>query len=71
MMNRRRPVDFAIDVDGQNVYRGNTESDNQMYWFKADVPQRPRTRGTVTFTVNAENVAKRFFCFNAQAVDFK
>ena len=71
MMNRRRPVHFDIDVDGQNIYRGQTESDNQMYWFKADVPRTPRNRGTVVFSVRADNVQKRFFCFDAQAVQFE
>lgn len=77
LMTKRRPVDFTISIAGRQVYSGHTQTDNQIHAFKIAMrnkvapenPDRPRTR--VGFTVRAENVSRRFFCFHAQVVDVR
>jgi hypothetical protein len=69
--NQRRPVEFSVMVDGQAVYRASTDSDTRMHWFRADMPRLPRRRAPVVFSVRAENVNKRDFCFHAQMVNLK
>jgi hypothetical protein len=71
LMFRRRPVEFRVMVDGKIVYQGETQSDNKMHYFKAPLAGEPQLRSTVTFSVRADNVNKRYFCFNAQMVDLK
>ncbi|MEY4580650.1 MAG: hypothetical protein RL701_5353 [Pseudomonadota bacterium] len=70
MMRVSRPVDFHVEVDGQEVFAGATQSDNKMHWFRAPVtgPARP---ATVKFSVSAANVFNRFFCFYAQMADLR
>jgi len=67
-LNQRRPVRFQIMVDGTAVYEGYTQADSRMHWFRADVPPGLRSRAPVAFSVRAENVNKRHFCFHAQMV---
>jgi hypothetical protein len=71
LMYKRRPVEFSVIVDGQVAYTGNTESDNKMHWFKADLAREPRRRANVIFSIRAENVSKRYFCFDAQMVNLR
>ncbi|HEY2734761.1 MAG TPA: hypothetical protein VGI70_12290 [Polyangiales bacterium] len=68
MLRLTRPVDFKIDVDGQQIYSGATISDNKMHWFRADVGG-PQRNVNVTFDVSAVNITRRFFCFYAQMAD--
>ena len=70
LMFKRRPVELRVFLDGAPIYQGQTESDNTIYWFNADLP-KGGGRGTVTFAVRADNVSKRQFCFHAQVVDLK
>ena len=70
LMFKRRPVELRVFLEGAPVYQGQTESDNTMHWFKADLP-KGGGRGTVTFAVRSDNVSKRYFCFYAQVVDLK
>lgn len=77
LMSKRRPVDLRITVAGREVYSNHTQSDNQIHAFK--IPMRDKVpkadaadrRTTVGFSVRAENVSRRFFCFHAQVVDLK
>jgi hypothetical protein len=69
LMFKRRPVEIEVKVDGKIAYRGKTQNDNQIHWFKADLPPVHGPRAHVAFTVRADNVSKRYFCFNAQMVD--
>jgi hypothetical protein len=71
LMYRRRPVDFEITVGGNTLYAGHTESDNKIHWFHAPLGERKAGHVDVTFSVRAENVSRRFFCFNAQMVDLR
>ena len=71
LMYRRRPVSFQIHVDGQPLYSGETEADNRMHWFNARLDPNNRARKTVTFSVNAPNISRRYFCFYAQMVDLQ
>jgi hypothetical protein len=68
MLRLTRPVDFKIDVDGQQIYSGATVSDNKMHWFRANVGG-PQRNVNVTFNVSAVNITRRFFCFYAQMAD--
>jgi hypothetical protein len=69
LTNQRRPVTLAIMVDGVAVHEGHTQADSRMHWFRADLPAGLRRRAPVVFSVRAENVNKRYFCFHAQMVD--
>jgi hypothetical protein len=71
LLFRRRPVDFTIMLDGARVYEARTQSDSKMHYFNVKLPGGSQRRGTVVFTVRAENVSKRYFCFQAQVVDFR
>jgi hypothetical protein len=71
LMFQRRPVSFRIDVDGTTVYDGQTVSDNRMHYFSARLDPRDRSRKQVVFSVHADNIARRYFCFDAQMVDLK
>jgi hypothetical protein len=71
LMFKRRPVEIAIHVDGKPAYEGKTQNDNQIHWFTADLPEPRAPRADVTFSIRADNVSKRFFCFNAQMVDLQ
>jgi hypothetical protein len=71
LMYKRRPVEFSVHVDGQLAYAGYTQSDNKMHWFKAPLERQPRRRATVVFSIRAENVSKRYFCFDAQMVNLR
>ncbi len=69
LMFKRRPVEITIDVDGKPAYEGKTQTDNQIHWFEAKLPRPRGRRADVTFSIRADNVSKRYFCFNAQMVD--
>jgi hypothetical protein len=77
LMSKRRPVELRITVAGREVYSQHTQTDNQIHAFK--IPMRDKVpkadaadrRTTVGFSVRAENVSRRFFCFQAQVVDLK
>jgi hypothetical protein len=71
LMFKRRPVEFRVLLDGGVVYEGQTVSDNKMHYFKIPLKTDAPSRSTVTFSVRADNVSKRYFCFNAQMVDLK
>ena len=77
LMSKRRPVELRITVAGKEVYLNNTQSDNQIHAFKIPMREKltpkdaERRRTTVGFSVRAENVSRRFFCFNAQVVDLQ
>jgi hypothetical protein len=68
---RRLPVEFRIAVDGQTILEQSTRADDKLHWFKADLPRSGRRRAPVTFSVRADNVSKRFFCFHAQMADLR
>ncbi|MGD8859789.1 MAG: hypothetical protein PVI30_07245 [Myxococcales bacterium] len=68
LLRLRRPVDFRVTVAGREVYQGRTRADNQMHYFNVPLQGR-RGREPVTFSVRADNVRKRYFCFHAQVVD--
>jgi hypothetical protein len=70
MLRLVRPVDFRITLDGDPIYVGATQSDNKMHWFRAPVGG-PHRQATVSFSVSAANVTRRFFCFYAQMADLK
>jgi len=70
-LNQRRPVRFQIMVDGTAVHEGYTQADSRMHWFRADLPPGLRSRAPVVFSVRAENVNKRHFCFHAQMVQLE
>ena len=55
---------------GVDPVRKRTRSDNRMHWFKVPVG-RDRGRVDVEFTVRADNVSKRWFCFYAQMADLE
>jgi hypothetical protein len=71
LMFQRRPVSFKIDVDGQTIYDGQTVADNRMHYFSARLDPRDRSRKQVVFSVHADNINRRYFCFDAQMVDLK
>jgi hypothetical protein len=71
MMYKRRPVELHVKVADQPVYDGKTQSDNKMHWFEAKLGEVKRQRARVTFSVRADNVSRRYFCFYAQMVDLK
>jgi hypothetical protein len=71
LMYRRRPVEISVKVDGRPAYEGKTQTDNQIHWFKAPVGGPRNRRVDVSFSIRANNVSKRYFCFNAQMVDLK
>ena len=71
LMYKRRPVAFHVQVDGAPAYDGETLADNRMHWFSIALDPANRARKTVTFSVNAANISRRFFCFYAQMVDLK
>ncbi|MDH5673262.1 MAG: hypothetical protein OEZ06_14000 [Myxococcales bacterium] len=71
LMRLRRPVEFRVLVDGRVVYEGHTESDNKMHYFDIPLKRFGRRRNAVSFSVRADNVRKRYFCFNAQMVDLQ
>jgi hypothetical protein len=66
--SQRRPVELAIMVDGQTVHEGRTGADDRMEWFRADLPGGARGPARVVFSVRADNVNRRDFCFHAQMV---
>jgi hypothetical protein len=70
-MNRRRPVDFNVMVDNRTLYTGHTKSDNKMHWFSIPLDAIDRKRANVVFSVSAQNISKRYFCFYAQVVDLE
>src|SRR4029079_5512021 len=67
--DKRRPVDMRVMVNNQVVYEGQTQSDNREHWFNIPMNGVPRERSTVTFSVHADNISKRYFCFYAQMVN--
>jgi hypothetical protein len=69
LMFKRRPVEFKVVVDGQTKYEGQTQNDNKIHWFHVALADLKRDRAEVTFSVRANNISKRYFCFNAQMVD--
>jgi hypothetical protein len=73
LMTKRRPVSFSVSVGGQELYSGMTQNDNRMHAFR--IPMREKVgdkkRTNVTFSVHAENVSRRFFCFHAQVVELE
>lgn len=71
LMFKRRPVDFSIALDGESLYQGHTKNDNKIHWFDLSLAERGKSRGEVTFSVEAANVTKRYFCFHAQMVDVR
>jgi hypothetical protein len=71
LMYKRRPVQFRVMVGGQTLYDGRTESDNKMHWFEVPLADVKRREANVVFSVRADNVTKRYFCFYAQMVDLK
>ena len=71
LMYKRRPVQMRVMLDDRLMYDGQTQSDNKMHWFDISMRGLPRRRQTVTFSVRADNVSKRYFCFYAQMVDLK
>jgi hypothetical protein len=71
MMYKRRPVQFRVMVGGKSLYDGKTESDNKMHWFQVSLTDMRREWTQVVFSVRADDVNKRYFCFYAQMVDLK
>jgi hypothetical protein len=69
LMSKRRPVQMQIAVNGKSEYDGQTQNDNEMRWFKIPMQGLPGAHASVTFSVSADNVSRRYFCFNAQVVD--
>ncbi len=71
LLLKRRPVSFSIVIDGTRAYAEDTHKDTVMHWFNLPIRQRTRSRRVdVAFTVSANNVSKRYFCFYAQMVNF-
>ena len=64
----KRPVNFQIAVDGQELYRAQTERDNHMHEFSIALPAGG-AKSSIQFAVSAANPYKRWFCFQAQVVD--
>lgn len=71
LLRRKRPVNFSVRVNGTQLYDEPTQSDNKMHWFQIPLNQVQTPTVDVSFTVSADNVSKRYFCFNAQMVDLK
>lgn len=71
LMTKRRPVEFRVDVGGRQAYKGSTVSDNQIHGFNIPIKRIKGRRTSVSFSVRAENVSRRYFCFHAQVVDLK
>jgi hypothetical protein len=71
LMSKRRPVDLHVRIDGQPAYDGQTLNDNDMHPFTIPIDRPRGGHIQVEFSVQAENISRRFFCFNAQVVDFK
>jgi hypothetical protein len=76
LMSKRRPVELRITLAGREVYSAQTQTDNQIHAFKIPMrdkvkPTRDRPRTSVGFSVRADNVSRRFFCFHAQVVDVR
>lgn len=69
LMFKRRPVDFKVTIDGEAKYQGHTQNDNKIHWFDVPVGDLGKPRANVTFSVEAANISKRYFCFHAQMVD--
>ena len=64
----KRPVNFQISVDGQELYGAQTERDNHMHEFSLPVPAGGNTT-SIHFAISAPNPYKRWFCFYAQVID--
>jgi hypothetical protein len=69
LMFKRRPVEFTIAIDGETKYEGQTQGDNKIHWFDVKLADLPQRQAKVTFSVRANNISKRYFCFNAQMID--
>jgi hypothetical protein len=69
LMNKQRPVDLQVMLENHVVYSGSTEADNKMHWFQIPMAGVRSRRTHVVFSVSADNVYKRYFCFYAQMVD--
>ena len=71
LMYKRRPVEFRVMVEGKNLYDEKTQSDNKMHWFEVPLTGMKGEWVSVVFSVRADNISKRYFCFYAQMVDLK
>jgi hypothetical protein len=71
LLRRKRPVNFSVRVNGSELYDQATESDNKMHWFQIPLDQVRTPTADVSFSVSADNISKRYFCFHAQMVDFE
>lgn len=70
LMLRKRPVNFSVRLNGTELYDQSTQSDNKMHWFQIPLNVQAST-ADISFSVSADNISKRYFCFNAQMVDLK
>ena len=71
LLLKRRPVSFSILFNGTAVFTQETQMDTLMHWF--NIPMAEKTgdrRVDIAFTIKAANASKRYFCFDAQMVDF-
>jgi len=76
LMSKRRPVELRITVAGREAYSAQTQTDNQIHAFKIPMRDKVKVKGerprtSVGFSVRADNVSRRFFCFHAQVVDVR
>ena len=71
LMSKRRPVQFQVAVNGATAYDDETQNDNEMRPFTIPLDDVSGDTADIEFSVRADNVSRRFFCFNAQVVDFK
>jgi hypothetical protein len=69
LLTKKRPVQFVVHVAGRKLYDDETKKDDVMHWFTLPLDDVAAKRADVAFSVRADNVSKRHFCFYAQVVD--
>ena len=69
LLTKTRPVEFTVHVGGRKLYDEQTKTDDVMHWFTIPLKDVNAARQDVAFSVRADNVSKRHFCFYAQVVD--
>ena len=71
LMTKRRPVEVQVLINGEPRYKDETKGDNRMHYYQIPLHRVPGRRMNVSFSVRADNVRKRFFCFHGQVVDLE
>jgi hypothetical protein len=71
LLRRKRPVHLVVRLNGVNSYDAVTEEDNRMHWFEVPMKSVQTPEAEVLFSIRADNVSKRYFCFHAQVVDWR